>query len=206
MTKEDVGWQQLMNRWINKKPEREAELLRTLFDRYVSPTLEFLCASTSVPPRPGAAPTRTKYKALEHVVFTSEINMIETLIALVEVRVVTRTREQLLIKCLTNCLKCIRKLFDISTLGPYLVIIWWRSWGRNVGSPPSFRKGNIGHENWKEGHWQMVVLFSLERLWIFICHYLIYFRPQFPIIRTSCQLNTRTISILLPSGLLEVLW
>jgi dynein heavy chain len=85
MTKEDVGWQLLINRWISKKQEREAELLRSLCDRYIGPTLAFLSASTSVPPRPGAAPTRTKYKALEHAVFTSEINMVETLIALVEV-------------------------------------------------------------------------------------------------------------------------
>lgn len=88
MTKEDVGWQQLINRWISKKQEREAELLRSLCDRYIGPTLEFLSANTSVPPRPGAAPTKTKCKALEYAVFTSEINMIETLIALVEVTAV----------------------------------------------------------------------------------------------------------------------
>lgn len=89
MTREDVGWQQLINRWIRNKQEREAELLRSLCDRYIGPTLEFLSANTSVPPRPGAAPTKTKCKALERAVFTSEINMIETLIALVEVNVVT---------------------------------------------------------------------------------------------------------------------
>ena len=87
MTKEDVGWQLLINRWISKKQEREAELLRSLCDRYIGPTLDFLSASTSVPPLPGAPPRNTKYKALEHVVFTSELNMVETLIALVEVSV-----------------------------------------------------------------------------------------------------------------------
>lgn len=89
MAKEDVGWQLLVNKWISKKQDREAELLRSLCDRYIGPTLEFLSASTSVPPRPGAAPTKTKSKALEHAVFTSEINMIETLIALVEVSAVS---------------------------------------------------------------------------------------------------------------------
>ena len=87
MTKEDVSWKLLINRWISKKQEREAEVLRSLCDRYIGPTLEFLSARTSVPPRPGAAPTNTKYKVLEHIVCTSEINMVETLIALVDVSV-----------------------------------------------------------------------------------------------------------------------
>ena len=85
MVKEDIGWQLLVDKWISRKQDREAELLRSLCDRYIGPTLEFLSATTSVPPRPGVAPTKTKSKSLEHAVFTSEINMIETLIALVDV-------------------------------------------------------------------------------------------------------------------------
>lgn len=85
MTKKDVGWQLLIDRWISKKQEREADLLRSLCDRYIAPTLEFVRATTSVPPRLGAPPTRAKSKAVQHAVFTSEINMVDTLIALVEV-------------------------------------------------------------------------------------------------------------------------
>ena len=87
MVKEDVSWQCVIDRWISKKPEREADLLRSLCDRYVGQTLEFLSASTPVPPHPGAPPTKTKYKSVEHAVCTSEINMVQTLIALVDVSI-----------------------------------------------------------------------------------------------------------------------
>lgn len=85
MTRNDVGWRLVVNRWISKKQEREVELLRSLCDRYIGPTLDFLSAKTSVPPQPGAPPTKTRSQELEHAVFASELNMVETLIALVEV-------------------------------------------------------------------------------------------------------------------------
>ena len=89
MNTNDVGWSLVVDRWISKKAESEAELLRSLCNRYIGPTLDFLSAKSSVPPQPGAPPTKTRSQALEHAVFASELNMVETLIALVEVSILS---------------------------------------------------------------------------------------------------------------------
>lgn len=116
MTKEDVTWHMLVKKWINKKPDREAELLDLLCERYIRPTLEFLTASTSVPPKPGAALTRAKYKPLQHVVWTTEITMTETLIALFEVCFVCQPR---LVAFIEACfVDRLHKLRMVTTLWP----------------------------------------------------------------------------------------
>lgn len=81
----DVNWPLLVERWLNKRPEREVEVLRELCDRYIGPSLEYLASRTSVPPEKGAPPGQNKPSQLRHVVTVNEMGMVNTLLTLVEV-------------------------------------------------------------------------------------------------------------------------
>ena len=85
MNTSDVNWPLLVDRWLAKRPEREVDVLRELCDRYIGPTLEYLASKTSVPPVSGAPPTQDKPSQLRHVVPVTEMGMVNTLLALVEV-------------------------------------------------------------------------------------------------------------------------
>ena len=85
MNTSDVNWPLLVDRWLAKRPERDVDVLRELCDRYIGPTLEYLASKTSVPPVSGAPPTQNKPSQLRHVVPVTEMGMVNTLLALVEV-------------------------------------------------------------------------------------------------------------------------
>lgn len=82
----DVTWPLIVERWLAARPEREREVLRMLCERYISPTLEFLACTTTVPPVADVLPTQSKPSALRHVVNITETSMITTLLTLVEVQ------------------------------------------------------------------------------------------------------------------------
>lgn len=85
MNTSDVNWPLLVDRWLAKRSEREADPLRELCDRYIGPTLAYLASKTSVPPISGVPPTQNKPSKLRHVVPVSEMGMVNTLLTLVEV-------------------------------------------------------------------------------------------------------------------------
>ena len=85
MNTSDVNWPLLVDRWLAKRSEREADQLRNLCDRYIGTTLAYLASKTSVPPISGAPPTQNKPSKLRHVVPVSEMGMVNTLLSLVEV-------------------------------------------------------------------------------------------------------------------------
>lgn len=85
MNTSDVNWPLLVDRWLAKRSEREADPLRELCDRYIGPTLAYLASKTSVPPISGVPPTQKKPSKLRHVVPVSEMGMVNTLLTLVEV-------------------------------------------------------------------------------------------------------------------------
>ncbi|XP_066025345.1 uncharacterized protein [Pocillopora verrucosa] len=84
MNTSDVNWPLLVDRWLAKRSEREADPLRELCDRYIGPTLAYLASKTSVPPISGVPPTQNKPSKLRHVVPVSEMGMVNTLLTLVE--------------------------------------------------------------------------------------------------------------------------
>ena len=84
MDSSDVNWPLLLTAWLDRRPEKEQDILRALADMYLGPTLEYLDLCL----RPAVMTTSKQRKRpkMKRIVDTSESNMVLTFCSILDVR------------------------------------------------------------------------------------------------------------------------
>ena len=83
LDKNDVNWRIVLARWLNSRPESEQDILQSLTDKYVGPTLEYLDQCTR--PAVMVGSDRISKPRMKRMIDVSEINMVSTFCHLLEV-------------------------------------------------------------------------------------------------------------------------
>ena len=83
LDKNDVNWRIILARWLDGLAESQQEIFRTLTDKYVAPTLEYLDACTR--PALMIGSDRVSKPRMKRMIDVSEINMVTTFCHLLEV-------------------------------------------------------------------------------------------------------------------------
>ncbi|XP_078672103.1 uncharacterized protein LOC144911712 isoform X1 [Branchiostoma floridae x Branchiostoma belcheri] len=90
MDMSDVGWQLVLARWLDSRPDKEQDLLRSLADKYIGPCLEYLAACTSPAAMLGSRESAARPR-MRRVVPVTDANMVSTFCALLEALLTQQT-------------------------------------------------------------------------------------------------------------------